>query len=196
MVNDIYKKLTLPVYTLYYLKKYGGIWGLKKHISCDNKSRSRLLEIYNKYLGRYGSWIGCDSEFSGVPCFPHGYYGVFISGGAKFGKNVVIFHQVTVGSNTLSSSKGQGAPAIGNNVYIGAGAKIIGNINIGDNCRIGANAVIYQDLPPHSVAVASPTRIIQKSNLDNRYYSQIDGNWVFFQDGNWMEDVSRSSILG
>lgn len=52
------------------------------------------------------------------------YYGIFISQGAKIGENAVIFHQVTIGSNTLKDSKGYGAPQIGNSVYIGVGAKI------------------------------------------------------------------------
>ncbi len=110
-----------------------------------------------------------DAQIPYDPCFPHGVLGVFISNGAKLGRDCVIFQQVTIGSNTLSDSVGAGAPTLGDRVYIGAGAKIIGNITIGDNCRIGANAVVYQDMPPNSVAVCAPTRIIQKECLDNRY---------------------------
>ena len=52
---------------------------------------------------------------------------------AKIGKNCTIFHQVTIGSNTLEGSKHYGAPTIGDNCFIGAGAKIIGKVKVGDN---------------------------------------------------------------
>jgi serine O-acetyltransferase len=144
---------------------------------------------YGRKLSKNNSWIGYNSTFLGIPCFPHGISGIFVSGGSKIGKNAVIFHQVTIGSNTLLKSGKFGSPEIGDNVYIGAGAKIIGNIRIGNNCRIGANAVVYKDLPDNSVAVQSPTRIIQKDKLDNRFFSQVNRNkWVFFNNGKW-EDI-------
>ncbi|MBN2297611.1 MAG: serine acetyltransferase [Deltaproteobacteria bacterium] len=172
--------------------KHNGIWGLKRHLFQSDSPNPRLVEIYDAYFSRYGSWIGYDSRFAGEPCFPHGCYGVFISGGSKFGRNTVIFQQVTIGSNALNDSDKAGAPVIGDNVYIGAGAKIIGNVVIGDNCRIGANAVVYQDMPPHSVAVQAPTRIIRKSGLDNRFYSRRNGRLVYFRDGAWIEDSEKS----
>ena len=94
-----------------------------------------------------------------------------------------IFQQVTIGSNNLPGSKSEGAPVIGDYVYIGAGAKIIGGVTIGDHCRIGANAVVYTDMPPHSVAVCAPTRIIQKQSLDNTYTTVLDGQTYQFREG-------------
>jgi len=61
-----------------------------------------------------------------MPSFPHGAYGIFISGGAEIGANAVIFQQVTIGSNTLPDSNGRGAPRLGDDCYIGAGAKLVG----------------------------------------------------------------------
>jgi serine acetyltransferase len=191
MISQIFRLLFLPIVTGVCVKKYGGIWGLKSRLNQDGNPNKILLNCYEKYLSKSGSWIGFNSRFAGLPCFPHGLYGIFISGGAKIGRNVVIFQQVTIGSNTLNDSIKAGSPTIGDNVYIGAGAKIIGNISIGDNCRIGANAVVYEDMPPNSVAVQSPTRIIQKSNLDNRFYSMNNSGWVFYRDGNWVEDNDR-----
>ena len=78
---------------------------------------------------------------------------MFISGDAQIGKACVIFQQVTIGSNRTPGSKHWGAPIIGDNCYIGAGAKIIGNVKIGDNCRIGANAVVTKDVPSNSTIV-------------------------------------------
>jgi serine O-acetyltransferase len=103
---------------------------------------------------------------------PHGLFGIYISFGAKLGKDRVIFNNVTIGSNTLADSKGYGAPTIGNNVYIGAGAKIIGNVNVGDNVRIGANCVVTSDVPKDTTIVLSEPRLIKKKkNRDNKYYS-------------------------
>jgi len=191
MIKKLYNKLILPVSIFLCLKKYNGIWGVKSHLLQCEILNERLLEVYDAHFSRYGSWIGYNSQLDGVPCFPHGFYGIFISNGAKIGKNAVIFQHVTIGSNTLQDSKQAGSPTLGNNVYIGAGAVIVGNIVIGDNCRIGANAVVYQDMPPNSVAVQSPTRIIQKSSLDNRYYSKGTAGWVYFMDGKWIKDNDK-----
>lgn len=93
---------------------------------------------------------------------PHGLNGIFISKDAEIGENCTIFHQVTIGSNKIEGSKGYGAPKIGNNVYIGAGAKIIGGITVGDNVNIGANCVVFTDIPSNSTVVLNAPRIIQK----------------------------------
>lgn len=100
---------------------------------------------------------------------PHGLFGIYISHGAKVGKNCVIFNNVTIGSNTLSDSKGYGAPTLGNNVYIGAGAKIIGNVKIGDNVRVGANCVVTKDIPKNTTVVLEKPRIIRKKKNNNKY---------------------------
>lgn len=93
------------------------------------RKKNRLKSfIYYSCLSGYGSWIGIESKIEDVPVFPHGMYGIFVSDGAEIGKNAVIFQQVTIGSNTLADSRKQGSPVIGDNVYIGSGAKIIGNI--------------------------------------------------------------------
>ena len=131
----------------------------------------------------YGAYIGFDVRIKSKITFPHDLFGVFISERAVIGENCVIFQQVTIGSNNLPGSKGEGAPVIGDHVYIGAGAKIIGGVTIGDHCRIGANAVVYTDMPPHSVAVCAPTRIIQKQSLDNTYTTVLDGQTYQFRDG-------------
>lgn len=73
---------------------------------------------------------------------PH-RFGIVLSGMAVIGENCTIMHQVTVGSDERKSEL---APKIGNHVFIGAGAKIIGDITIGDYVTIGANAVITKDI--------------------------------------------------
>lgn len=128
------------------------------------------IYIYQRQLLRFNAFIPISTKIEGVPIFPHGLNGIFISSGAVIGKDCVIFHQVTIGSNTLPDSKGQGAPTIGNNVYIGAGAKIIGNVIIGNNVRIGANCVVTKDVPDNTTVVSAPIRLISKDEpMDNRF---------------------------
>lgn len=115
-------------------------------------------------------FIGLPAQFQSNPILPHGLNGIHISSMAQIGKDCVIFQQVTIGSNTISGHKRWGSPVIGNNVYIGAGAKIIGHVIIGDNCRIGANAVVVKDMPANTVAIAAQTRFINhESVLDNHF---------------------------
>lgn len=81
--------------------------------------------------------------------------GVVIHGDAKIGTGCMFMQQVTIGM----IGTGQ-VPVIGNNVYIGAGAKVLGSVVIGDGARIGANAVILTDVPAGCTAVGIPARII------------------------------------
>ena len=83
-----------------------------------------------------------------------------ISGGTIIGKNVTIMHQVTIGENVTGKD---GSPTIGNNVFIGAGAKIIGDVHIGDNVKIGANAVVTKDVSDNCTVIGF-NRILQKRN--------------------------------
>ena len=122
---------------------------------------------YNKLIDKHNAFIPLQTYFASKPILPHGVSGMFISSGAKIGHNCTIFHQVTIGSNTLADSAGCGAPTIGNNVYIGCGAKIIGNVTIGENARIGANCVVTTDVPPHCTVVMDKPRIIQKEQNIN-----------------------------
>ena len=84
---------------------------------------------------------------------------IIISGYASFGDNCIVRNGVTVG---LKNIEEKAAPAIGNNVNIGAGAKILGNITIGNNVDIGANAVVITSVPDNSIAVGIPAKIISR----------------------------------
>ncbi|MBF0119531.1 MAG: serine acetyltransferase [Desulfobacterales bacterium] len=86
---------------------------------------------------------------------------IIISGFASFGDNCVIRNGVTVGLRYVNDPN---APKIGNNVDIGAGAKILGNIRIGNNVNIGANAVVLEDVPDNSTAVGVPAKIIPSAS--------------------------------
>ena len=85
--------------------------------------------------------------------------GIVVSGDAIFGDDCVMRNGVTVG---LRNRGVRGSPVIGNRVDIGAGAKLLGPIRIGDDVAIGANAVVLCDVPADSIAVGIPARIIPR----------------------------------
>jgi serine O-acetyltransferase len=122
-----------------------------------------------KYLAR------CLSQFSrfltGIEIHPgakigrrffidHGA-GVVIGETAEIGDDVLMYHEVTLGGTSLEKIKRH--PTIGNNVLIGMGAKIVGAITIGDNCKIGANAVVNKDIPDNCTVVGIPGRIVARN---------------------------------
>lgn len=86
--------------------------------------------------------------------------GVVIGETAIVGDDVLIYQGVTLGGAGLE--KGKRHPTIGNNVVIGTGAKILGNITVGDNSYVGANAVVIKDVPPNSTVVGVPGRITKQ----------------------------------
>jgi serine O-acetyltransferase len=85
--------------------------------------------------------------------------GIIISGDAVFGDDCIVRNGVTVG---LRNTGERGSPILGNRVDIGAGAKILGSIRIGDDVAIGANAVVLTDVPSNSIAVGIPARILPR----------------------------------
>ena len=91
--------------------------------------------------------------------------GVVIGETAEVGDNVTIYHGVTLGGTSLT--KGKRHPTVGNNVVIGAGAKILGDINIGENSRIGGNAVVVRSVPDNSVVVGVPGQNISRSEPES-----------------------------
>ncbi len=85
--------------------------------------------------------------------------GVVIGETAEIGDNVTLYQGVTLGGT--GKEKGKRHPTIGNNVVIGAGAKILGNIRIGNNVKIGANAVVLRSVPDDSTVVGVPGEIVR-----------------------------------
>jgi len=86
--------------------------------------------------------------------------GVVIGETAIIGNDVIIYQQVTLGG--VSTSKGKRHPTVENNAVIGAGAKILGNITIGANSKVGANSVVVKDVPSDSTAVGIPARVLKR----------------------------------
>jgi serine O-acetyltransferase len=84
--------------------------------------------------------------------------GVVIGGTAIVGDNVTLYQGVTLGGTSLQHTKRH--PTLGNNVSVGAGANILGDITIGDNAKIGANSVVVRDVPPNATVVGIPGRVV------------------------------------
>ncbi len=87
--------------------------------------------------------------------------GVVIGETTEIGKNVTLYHGVTLGG--VSLEKGKRHPTLKDGVVVGAGAKILGAITIGEGSRIGANAVVVKSVPPDSVVVGVPGQVVMRS---------------------------------
>lgn len=91
----------------------------------------------------------------------HHFGGIVIHSAASIGEYCTIYHGVTLGDR----GGWGGAPRVGNRVLIGAGAKLIGEIEVGDDCVVGANAVVRSSIPQRCTAVGIPAKWKQKKNL-------------------------------
>jgi serine O-acetyltransferase len=114
---------------------------------------SQLAKFFTGIEIHPGATIGNDFFID------HGM-GVVIGETTIIGDNVTIYQGVTLGGT--GKERGKRHPTVGNNIVIGTGAKVLGNINIGDNSYIGANAVVIKDVPPNSTVVGVPGRITKQ----------------------------------
>lgn len=89
--------------------------------------------------------------------------GVVIGETTEIGENVTLYHGVTLGGTSLE--KGKRHPTLGDRVVVGAGAKVLGAITIGDDTRIGANAVVVKSVPANSVVVGVPGQTVSRTKL-------------------------------
>jgi len=119
-----------------------------------------LLSYLNIVL--FGLEVSARSEIGPGIFFPHPSGTVI--GAWRIGRNVTIFQGVTLGAKELDMRFDvKLRPEIGNNVVVGAGAKILGGIHIGDNSSVGANAVVLESIAANSIAVGVPARAFQKA---------------------------------
>ncbi len=145
-------------------KKY---WKMREKVI--NKKGGMLVYWYLLRIKRTDAFnnasiginVGYGATFDGIPRFPHGLYGIIISPYAKIGKNVRIFHQVTIGDDGRDKHN---VPTIEDDVCIYAGAKVLGKCTIGKGAKIGANAVVSFDVPPYAVVTAPKAVIHIKEN--------------------------------
>lgn len=93
--------------------------------------------------------------------------GVIIGETTIIGDNVTLYQGVTLGGT--GKEQGKRHPTLGNNIMIGAGAKVLGSCTIGDNCKIGAGSVVLENVPPGCTVVGVPGRIVKQVNASNPY---------------------------
>lgn len=167
-------RATLTQKVVEHLKRYRtdffGLRFLIKH-NPRHKDMEALLKVYEILNFAQGAFISICASFEGVPKLPHGILGMFISKFARIGSDCIIFQHVTIGSDSLG--KKPSAPRIGNNVFIGAGARLIGNISIGDHCRIGAGCVVTKSVPANCVVVMEQPRVIQHNEDLINYFKPV-----------------------
>ena len=137
------------------LFRYGHYFHMKRKENQLFLILDSIFRLLFRFTVNKNNHIPLEAEIGGCR-LPH-LMGVVISGGAVIGNDCTIYHQVTIGVHGLAES---GVLHIGNHVFIGAGAKIVGNVRIGDNCIIGANAVVTKDIPDNSTVVES-NRIVR-----------------------------------
>lgn len=123
---------------------------------------SMLFNKINSVLG--GCIIGRGADFNEEFVLLHSN-GVVINSDVRGGRRIFLEHQVTIGSDNGKS------PVLGDDVYIGCGAKILGDIRIGSRVRIGANAVVVHDVENGCTVVGIPARVIQRENQTNEVAS-------------------------
>jgi serine O-acetyltransferase len=129
---------------------------LRKFFSLIYSILYKLIQIVT------GIELPCEVEIGRNFVIDH-FGGIVISGYARFGDNCRIRNGVVVGLQRVDRPC---APVIGNNVDIGAGAKILGEITIGDNVLIGANAVVTESVPADSIAVGVPAAVKPRKRND------------------------------
>ena len=147
-------------------------WRMRAEVVDPQSRKSKMTRLWYLYRikradafanASMGTDLGAGAQFASPPILFHHLNGIIISHYARFGKNVTIFQQVTV-----TEGPHQTSVTIGENVVIGAGAKILGAVHIGDGAKIGANAVVVSDVPAYATAVGVPARIILKEEKEKR----------------------------
>ncbi len=142
---------------------YAGVKAMA-HYRVAHRLHLWRLKFLARFLSQWARWL------TGIEIHPgaqigrgifidHGM-GVVIGETTVIGDNVTLFQGVTLGGT--GKEKGKRHPTLGNNVVVGAGAKVLGNIQIGEQVSVGANAVVLQDVPANSTVVGVPGRVARR----------------------------------
>lgn len=158
--SNKYGEFILSLIQGYNHRKY---WRRRAKVVSPVSGTPLLLKLYylfwikridSRKLCSFGTNLNAGATFAEPPHLPHGPNGIIVGHDVKIGRNVRIFQQVTIA---------HGGVVIGDNVVIGAGAKVLPGVTIGSNCKIGANAVVVENVPDGATVVLQKPRIITKS---------------------------------
>ena len=149
---------------------YPGLHALVWHRAVVHRVWGLGLRWLARWLAHWGRWL------TGIEIHPGATIGrrVFIDHGmgivigetAEIGDDSTLYHGVTLGGT--SWNKGKRHPTLGRGVVIGAGAKVLGPIQIGDGAKIGSNAVVVRDVPAGATAIGIPARVVTPEDQDRR----------------------------
>lgn len=134
----------------------------KAHRLYEQKHYYRARKISQKTARKTGIEIHPGARIGEGFFIDHGH-GVVIGETAIIGDNVTLYQGVTLGGT--GKERGKRHPTVGNNVMIGAGAKVLGSVTIGNNCKIGAGSVVLKDVPDNSTVVGVPGRVVIKDDV-------------------------------
>lgn len=142
--------------------------------SASHKKLSILGIIYRIFYTKYGFKFGYQIPKQvklgkGLEIKHWGY--IVVNSAAVIGDNCTILPGVTLGQT--NRGKTAGAPVIGNKVWLGPGCAVVGNVKVGDNVLISANAFVNFDVPDNSVVIGNPATIISKLNATEGYITNI-----------------------
>ena len=127
--------------------------------------RLRWLGRFTSHLGRFLTGIEIHpGAIIGKRLFIDHGMGVVIGETAQVGDDVTLYHGVTLGGT--SWNKGKRHPTLGKGVVVGAGAKILGPILVGDGARVGSNAVVVKNVPPGATVVGVPGRVVEEASSE------------------------------
>jgi len=178
-INSIYRRDPAIRSRIEIFFNYPGVWAIANY-RIAHKMHTKGFPL----LARM--WMGIAQLFTNIDIHPaatigrrvfidHGI-GVVIGETAVIGDDVTIYQGVTLGGVSLNPGKRH--PTVENGVVIGAGAKVLGNITIGENSKIGANSVVVRSVPPESTAIGIPAKVItrgrDKSPLSHNKLPDID----------------------
>lgn len=167
--------------TLEIITAYPGLHAIALHRISHFLWQSGLQWVA-RMLSQIGRWI------TGIEIHPganigrrffidHGM-GVVIGETAKIGDDCTLYHGVTLGGTTWKKEKRH--PTLGDNVVVGAGAKVLGPINIGNNARIGSNSVVVKDVPEDATVVGIPGRVVTQKDLEKEQKRQAMASKIGF----------------
>ncbi|MCE5198287.1 MAG: serine O-acetyltransferase [Armatimonadota bacterium] len=132
------------------------------HHCCRNRPLRMVLKAFGFFWHKsvqIATGISIDPNAEIGPEFLISHFGgIFIAGQVKMGRRCTVHQGITIGWSGRGDKKG--CPVIGDRVYIGAGAKVLGKITIGNDVAIGANAVVTKDVPDNAVVVGIPARVV------------------------------------
>src|SRR5688572_31588536 len=131
----------------------------RAHPLCRHTIYHVARAMLTHYTYKFGISIPFETSIGSGFYIGH-FGGIVVNENSTIGKNCNISHGVTLGESNRGSKKG--CPVLGDNVYIGPGAKIVGNVRIGNDVAIGANCVVTHRVPDHSVVVGIPGRVISQ----------------------------------